>query len=121
MDSLKQKQQRKKRLKKSVKKRVKGTPDRPRLVVFRSNKEIYGQIIDDYKAHTMAAASSLLDDVKQDSGLTKSEKALKVGKILGEKAKEANIHKVVFDRNVYLYHGRVKALAEGAREAGLEF
>ena len=100
---------------------MKGTPERPRLVVFRSNKEIYGQIIDDYKAHTLVASSSWEDDVKQESGLTKTEQAQKVGKILGEKAKENNISKVVFDRNVYLYHGRVKALADGAREAGLEF
>lgn len=120
MDSLKQKQQRKKRLRRSVKKRIKGTSERPRLVVFRSNKEIYGQIIDDYNAHTLVASSSLDEAVKQASG-TKKEIAQKVGELLGQKAKEANISKVVFDRNVYLYHGRVKALAEGAREAGLEF
>ena len=98
-----------------VRKKVNGTTERPRLNVYRSNKAIYCQIIDDLKGHTLAAASSV--------GLTgtKTEQATAVGKLIAEKAKSAGVESVVFDRGGYLYHGRVKALADGAREGGLQF
>ena len=102
-----------------VRKKVNGTAERPRLSVFRSNKSIYCQIIDDLNGHTMAAASS------QDKGAkiegNKTEQAKAVGLLIAQKAKAAGIETVVFDRGGYLYHGRVKALAEGAREGGLNF
>lgn len=100
-----------------VRKKISGSPERPRLSVFRSNKAIYCQIIDDLKGHTLVAASSWDDHVTGN----KTEKAKAVGKIIAEKAKAAGIETVVFDRGGYLYHGRVKALAEGAREGGLQF
>lgn len=101
-----------------VRKKVKGTAERPRLNVYRSNKAIYCQIIDDTKGHTLVAASSLENaDIKG----TKMEIAKEIGKIIAEKTKAAGIENVVFDRGGYLYHGRVKALAEGAREGGLQF
>lgn len=98
-----------------VRKKVNGTTERPRLNVYRSNKAIYCQIIDDLKGHTLAAANSV--------GLTgtKTEQAAAVGKLIAEKAKSAGVESVVFDRGGYLYHGRVKALADGAREGGLQF
>lgn len=95
---------------------MKGTPERPRLNVFRSNKQIYAQIIDDKNSVTLAQASSL----KLENGAN-IEGAKEVGKLVAEKAVEKGIKKVVFDRGGYLYHGRVKALADAAREAGLEF
>ena len=98
---------------------VSGTAEMPRLTVFRSNKEIYAQVIDDVKGVTLAAASSH-EKSFQKSG-TKSEIATKVGKVLAERATAAGIANVVFDRNGYLYHGRVKCLADGAREGGLKF
>lgn len=106
------------RIKKRIRKKVTGSSDRPRLSVFRSNKEIYAQIINDEKGITLASASSL---VKNFPAGTKSDKAKEVGTRLGKKAIELGIDKVVFDRNGYIYHGRIKALAEGAREAGLKF
>lgn len=107
-----------KRIKLRIRKKIRGSVSIPRLSVFRSNKAIYCQMIDDETGKTLASASS--QDSSVDGG-TKSEQAKKVGKILAEKAGAQNISKVVFDRNGYLYHGRVKALAEGAREGGLEF
>lgn len=98
--------------------RVTGSAERPRLSVFRSNKRIYAQVIDDRRGHTLAAAGSHEGDV---SGLTKAEAAVAVGRLVAERAKAAGVTRVVFDRGGYLYHGRVKALADGAREAGLEF
>lgn len=98
--------------------RVTGSPERPRLSVYRSNKRIYAQVIDDTKGHTLAAAGSHEGDVK---GLTKADAATTVGKLLAERAKAAGVTRVVFDRGGYLYHGRVKALADGAREGGLDF
>lgn len=108
-------QQSRKRIHLRVRKKVNGTTERPRLNVFRSNKAIYCQIVDDTKGHTLVAASS--------AGLkgNKTEQAAAVGKIIAEKAKSAGIETVVFDRGGYLYHGRVKALADGAREGGLQF
>ncbi len=104
-----------------VRKKIKGTQDRPRLSVFKSNKQIYAQLINDDDGKTLLAASSLEKDFNTESSITKKEAAQKVGKNLAEKAKEAGIKKVIFDRNGYLYHGRVKKLAEGAREGGLNF
>lgn len=111
------------RRKKSLVKKIRGTEARPRLVVFRSNKEIYGQIIDDVKQETLAAASTRSKDIAKDiSGAkNKIEQAKIAGKLLGEVAKEKKIEAVVFDRAGYLYHGRVKAFADGAREGGLKF
>ena len=97
--------------------KVHGSAARPRLCVFRSSKGIYAQVIDDDAGATLAAASTL---GLGGSG-TKSERAAEVGKLVAQRAREAGIEKVVFDRGGYLYHGRVKALADGAREGGLEF
>jgi large subunit ribosomal protein L18 len=95
---------------------------RPRLSVFRSDKHIYAQIIDDAKGHTLAAASSIEKDMKEQLGKgTNVEAAKAVGKLAAERAMKAGVTKVVFDRGSYLYHGRVKAVADGAREGGLEF
>jgi len=105
-----------------VRKKVFGTPERPRLNVFRSNKHIYAQIIDDLKGHTLVSASTLdkeLRDQIENGGNV--EAAAKVGALVAKRALEKGITKVVFDRGGYKYHGRVKALAEAAREAGLEF
>ena len=99
----------------SIRKKVSGTSERPRLAVFRSNKEIYAQVIDDVKSNTLVSASSLSVEGN------KSEQAAKVGKIIAEKAIKAGINNVVFDRGGFLYHGRIKALADSAREAGLNF
>ena len=98
--------------------KVNGSATRPRLCVFRSNLRIYAQIIDDDRGHTLAAAGSTEQDLRS---LSKGEAAGAVGKLLAERAKQAGVTTVVFDRGGYLYHGRVKALADGAREAGLEF
>ena len=103
-----------------VRENIKGTHDVPRLCVFRSNTGIYAQIIDDENRTTLVSASSLDKDLKIKNG-SNVEAAKVVGKAIAEKAKKAKITKVVFDRGGYLYHGRVKALAEAARENGLEF
>lgn len=103
-----------------VRKRVVGTAERPRLAVYRSNKHIYAQIVDDGKAQILMAASDL-ELEKGADGKTKAEVAGEVGKIIAKKARAKKIGKVVFDRGGRLYHGRVKALADGAREGGLEF
>ncbi|MGB0390403.1 MAG: 50S ribosomal protein L18 [Salibacteraceae bacterium] len=110
--------QRRAKIKKRVRKNIFGTPEMPRLSIFRSNKEIYAQLIEDVNGKTLVAASSM--KVKTD-GLSKIEVAKAVGAELAKKAMDANVTSVVFDRNGFLYHGRVKALAEGAREAGLKF
>lgn len=112
------KQQKRQRIHLRVRKKVEGTAERPRLNVFRSNKGIYCQLIDDLKGHTIAAANSL--DSSIPSG-NKTEQAKAVGQLIAEKAKAAGVQSVVFDRGGYLYHGRVKALADGAREGGLQF
>jgi len=113
------KETRRVRIKKSIRKRISGTADTPRLSVFRSNKEIYAQVIDDLSGKTLLSASS--KETSSDSKGSKIETSVLVGKTLAEKAIKAGIENVVFDRNGYLYHGRVKALAEGAREGGLKF
>ena len=102
-----------------VRKRVHGTAARPRLAVFRSNRHIYAQVIDDDAGVTIASASSREDTLAQSS-LT-VDLATEIGKLVGARAKEAGIDAIVFDRGGFAYHGRVKALADGAREAGLEF
>jgi len=105
-----------------VRKKVQGTGERPRLCVFRSSAHIYAQVIDDEKGATLAAVSTLSPALKEAlKGLKKSEAAKAVGKAIAEEAKSKGCAKVVFDRNGFLYHGRVKALSEGAREGGLDF
>lgn len=105
-----------------VRKDVFGTPEKPRLCVFRSSKNIYAQVIDDVNGKTLASASSLDKDVKAQAAYGGNKEAAKiVGKAVGEAAIAAGIKTVCFDRGGYLYHGRVKELADGAREAGLEF
>ena len=99
-----------------IRKKIVGTAERPRLSVFRSNKQIYAQVINDKAGVTLAAASSLGFEK-----MNKTEQAKKVGLLLAEKAKAAGVESVVFDRNGYLYHGRVQSLADGAREGGLNF
>ncbi|MBN1481444.1 50S ribosomal protein L18 [candidate division KSB1 bacterium] len=122
-DRNKIKQQARQRRKKHLHKKIRGTQEHPRLVVFRSNKEIYGQIVDDVKQETLAAASTRSKEIAQDIAGAKSkvEKAKMAGKHLGELAKSKKIERVIFDRAGYLYHGRVKAFADGAREGGLNF
>jgi large subunit ribosomal protein L18 len=110
---------RRQRLKYHIRKKVQGTSERPRLSVFRSNTNIYAQIIDDVKGVTLASASSL--ELGEKKWNTNVGAAQEVGKKLAEKAQAAGVSAVVFDRNGYLYHGKVKALAEGAREGGLNF
>jgi len=115
-----QKIDRRTRIKRGIRKRVTGVAERPRLSVYRSNKEIYAQIIDDVAGVTLCAASSTEKDIVANKG-DKTSTSVMVGKALAAKAAAAGITQVVFDRNGYLYHGRVKALAEGAREGGLNF
>ncbi len=114
------KTERKLRIRRRVRKVSFGTAERPRLSVFRSNKEIYAQVIDDAKGVTLAAASSRDKELSKVKG-AKTEIAAEVGKAIARKAKKAGIETVAFDRGGNLYHGRVKSLAEGAREAGLKF
>ena len=114
------KTERRRRIHKRIRKISVGTAERPRLSVYRSNKEIYAQLIDDTKGVTLLAASSRDKELSKAKG-TKIEIANLVGKALGEKAVKAGIEKVSFDRGGNLYHGRVKSLAEGARESGLKF
>jgi large subunit ribosomal protein L18 len=103
-----------------VRKKVVGTPERPRLVVFRSARHIEAQIVDDTTGRTLAAASTMEADLRSAEG-DKTAKATEVGKLLGDRAKAAGVTGVVFDRGGYRYHGRIAAVADGAREAGLEF
>ncbi|HNU54249.1 MAG TPA: 50S ribosomal protein L18 [Candidatus Syntrophosphaera sp.] len=105
----------------AIRKKLRGTTERPRLVVFRSLKHIYAQIIDDSTGRTLTSASSRSKDIELEKGIKKTEQGFEVGKKLGEKAIAAGISKIAFDRAGYKYHGRVKALAEGARKAGLDF
>jgi len=114
------KNQKRLRIKSRIRKVVSGTESRPRLAVFRSNKEIYAQIIDDVTGKTIIAASSRDKDINSAKG-TKSEIATMVGKSIAEKALKAGVKTIAFDRGGYQYHGRVKSLAEGAREGGLKF
>ncbi len=111
---------RRERIKNRIRKIVEGTSQRPRLSVFRSNKQIYVQLIDDLSGKTLIQASSSEKDLASKK-VNKVDQAKLVGKTIGERAVTAGIKSVVFDRNGYLYHGRIKSLAEAAREAGLEF
>jgi large subunit ribosomal protein L18 len=111
--------ERRTRLKKRIRRNIFGTSDTPRLSVYRSNKQIYAQVVDDISGKTLCSASSL--KIKEAQNVNKVEQAKFVGKELASKAKEAGIESVIFDRNGYLYHGRVKSLAEAAREGGLKF
>lgn len=114
---MNQKINRRLRIKAHLRTMISGTAERPRLTVFRSNSQIYAQVIDDAKGVTLASASSL--GIKDK--ITKTEKAAQVGKLIAQAAQNAGVQEVVFDRNGYLYHGRVKQLADAAREAGLKF
>ena len=105
------------KIKKRVRGKIEGTKECPRLTVYRSNKQIYAQIVDDIAGQTLASASSL----KIEEKLPKKEIASKVGELIAQKAKEAGVENVAFDRNGYLYHGRVRELANAARKAGLKF
>jgi large subunit ribosomal protein L18 len=112
------------RRKKRVRSRITGTPERPRLSVFRSLKEMYAQLVDDLNGKTITGLSTLSPAVKEKQTgkkISKTERAKLVGLLIAQTAKSKGIEKVVFDRNRYVYHGRVKALADGAREGGLKF
>lgn len=114
------KQVRRQKIKESIRSKISGTADIPRMSIFRSNKQISVQVIDDIAGKTLVSASSLNKEVIELKG-NKSEKAAKVGEIAAKKALDAGVTTVVFDRNGFLYHGRVKALAEAARKGGLKF
>jgi len=122
-DKNKVKRAKRLRNKRHIRKKIFGTEKVPRLVVFRSLKNIYAQLVDDTAQKTLAAASGLSKDIKDNvaQAENKVKAAYLVGKAIAQKAKEANISKVAFDRGGHIYHGRVKALAEGAREGGLKF
>lgn len=113
---MKAKLNRRTKIKYRIRKKISGTANRPRLTVFRSNKQIYAQLVNDIEGKTVASASSMGLDVKP-----KVAQAAKVGELIAKKAQEAGITEIVFDRNGYLYHGRIKELAEAARNAGLKF
>ena len=112
--------ERRQKIKYRIRKSINGTSGRPRMSVFRSNKQIYVQLVDDLNGSTLVAASSSDKSMEKFKG-NKIEQAEKVGALVAEKAKAAGIEEVVFDRNGYLYHGRVKSLAEAARKGGLKF
>jgi large subunit ribosomal protein L18 len=114
------KQERRNKIKLKLRKRIKGSSEAPRLTVYRSNSEIYAQLIDDRSGKTIMATGSV-DKSIQSEKVSKIEKAKLVGKLIAEKAVASGIKSVVFDRNGFLYHGRIKSLAEGAREGGLNF
>ena len=105
----------------AIRKRINGTADRPRLTVFRSAKHIYAQAIDDVTGHVLASAGDLDPGVRESLSGPKKSKARQIGKVIGEKLVAKKITAVVFDRNGFIYHGRVKEVADGAREAGLQF
>ena len=122
MGSLNIKKQARLKRKKRIRKKVVGSELRPRLCVFRSAKHIYAQVIDDAKGQTLAAASTLEKAVKESSEIeNKMNAATLVGKLLAERAMGKGVKQIVFDRNGFLYHGRVKAVSDGARESGLKF
>jgi large subunit ribosomal protein L18 len=121
MNSAKQKRDARIRRHARVRKHVRGTAERPRLAVFRSNKHISAQVIDDRAGRTLVAASTLEGDVRSGGGTSNKDAAGRVGRLVAERARAVGIERVVFDRGGFLYHGRVAAVAEAAREAGLEF
>ena len=109
------------RIKRRISKRLQTSSDMLRMSVFRSNKQISVQIIDDVKGHTVVSASSLNKEIAEKTGINKIQQAELVGKLIAEKALKENISNVIFDRNGFLYHGRIKSLAEAARKAGVKF
>ena len=109
------------RIRRRIRKRVSGTAEKPRLSVFRSNTNIYAQVIDDINGVTLASASSSVKEIASKTNITKTEQARLVGQLAAKNAIEKGVSEVVFDRGGYLYHGRVKALADAAREGGLKF
>ena len=110
------------RRKKRIRAKIQGTSERPRLTVFRSSKHIYAQIINDQTGETLAAVSDLTPAVREElKSLEKTKRAQRIGQLIATRCQELGIAQVVFDRNGYIYHGRVQALAEGAREGGLQF
>ena len=113
--------ERRQRIKYRIRKHIFGTTEIPRMNVFRSNTNISVQIIDDMKGHTLVSASSLCKEIAENKGINKSQQAALVGKLIAKRALEKGITNVKFDRSGYLYHGRVKSLADGAREGGLKF
>ena len=113
--------ERRSRIRMRIRKKISGTADIPRLAVFRSNKQIYVQVVDDLKGVTLLAVSSREKEIAGKSGIKKTEQAKLVGKSLAARCKEKGIENVVFDRSGYKYHGRVKSLADAAREGGLKF
>jgi large subunit ribosomal protein L18 len=113
--------ERRKRIRMRIRKKISGTADRPRLAVYRSNKQIYVQVVDDLNRVTLLSASSKEKDVAAMTGIKKTEQAKLVGKLLASKCKDKGIEEVIFDRSGYKYHGRVKSLADAAREGGLKF
>jgi large subunit ribosomal protein L18 len=115
------KQERRKKIQQRIRKKISGTQEKPRMSLYRSNKNIFVQIIDDVKSVTITSASSLEKELAAKSGITKKEQAALVGKLIAQKALQAGITNVVFDRGGYLYHGRIKSLADAARENGLKF
>lgn len=115
------KKEKRDRRKAHIRLRISGTPERPRLSVYKSLKHIYAQVVDDTKGATLAYASSLEGEVESAKGKGKKDAAKKVGAVLAQRCRAKQIEKVVFDRNGFDYHGRVAAVAEGAREAGLKF
>ena len=117
---MKSKKDKRQNIRYRIRKTIKGSADLPRLAVFRSNKQIYAQLIDDITGHTIVAASSR-DKSLEGKKVTKIEQAKLVGSLIGEKAQEAGVNRVKFDRGGFIFHGRVKALAEAARETGLKF
>lgn len=122
VDKAKERVEARKRRHMRVRSSVSGTPERPRLNVFRSDKHIYAQVIDDTQGHTLAAASTIDTELQGEvEGKSKIERAKLVGELVAKRAQEKGVKKVVFDRGGFQYHGRVKALADAAREAGLEF
>jgi large subunit ribosomal protein L18 len=113
--------ERRTRIRMRIRKKISGTDEKPRLAVFRSNKQIYVQVVDDLKGVTLLAVSSREKEIAEKSGIKKTEQAKLVGKSLAARCKEKGIENVVFDRSGYKYHGRVKSLADAAREGGLKF
>jgi large subunit ribosomal protein L18 len=113
--------ERRTRIRMRIRKKISGTAEKPRLAVFRSNKQIYVQVIDDLNRITLLSAGSKEKEIASKTGIKKNEQAAFVGKLLAAKCKEKGIENVVFDRSGYKYHGRVKSLADAAREGGLKF
>lgn len=109
------------RIRQRIRKKISGTAEKPRLAVFRSNRQIYVQVVDDQKGNTLLAVSSKEKEIAGKTGIKKTEQAKLVGKSLASKCREMGIENVVFDRSGYKYHGRVKSLADAAREGGLKF